>query len=237
MTKMLYTLLLALIFIPGYAQSFEGILQIDYRSESGTKNAVDVYVKGDKFYLKKLFGGCDRYDSYVYDTKTRMLICMSPQSPKTALHMDLDKVLDIYETKQLKPGYKIHMSQSYTATSQSKKISDNKVTQKKASDEAAGYEIWTADLHINYASLLPLLRVIGFWNGAEDGNNVILENKITNKKTSKTSSVNIVVVKSKIDDSMFKISSDYQQVDLDKFLVNEYKSPRFGDLVKAFTAF
>jgi hypothetical protein len=45
------------------------------------------------------------------------------------------------------------------------------------------------------------------------------------------------VIKSKVDDKVFKISADYQQVDLDKFLINEYKSPRFGDLVKAFTAF
>jgi hypothetical protein len=237
MTKLLYTLLFALIFSSGWAQSFEGVLQIDYHSESGTKNAVDIYVKGDKFLIKKVFGGCDRYDAYIYDTKSHMLICMSPVSPKTALHMDIDKVLDIYETKQLKPGYKIHMSQPYTSTSQSKKISDNKVTQKKATDENTSYEIWTSDLKINYSALIPLLRVTGFWGATEDGNNAILESKTTNKKTSKSSTVSVVVIKNKVDDNVFKISPDYQQVDLDKFLVNEYKSPRFGDLVKAFTAF
>lgn len=237
MTKLLYTLLLATIFSQAPAQAFEGVLQIDYRTETGSKNAVDVYVKGDHFFIKKVYGGCDRYDAYVYDTKNHTLVCMSPQSPRTALHMDIEKVLDIYETKQLKPGYKIHMSQPYAATSQTKKISDNKVIQKKAAGDNDNYEIWTSELNINYKALLPLLRVIGYWGETEDGNNVILESKATNKKTSKTSTVTVVVLKNKVDDNLFKVSADYQQVDLDKFLINEYKSPRFGDLVKAFTAF
>ena len=219
------------------AQSFEGVLQIDYRSEAGGRNAVDVYVKGDKFYIRKVYGGCDRYDAYIYDTKTRMLSCLSPVSPKTALKLDLDKVLDIYETKQLKPNFKIHIHHSYTSSTASKNIGNINTIQKKASDQDASYEIWVADLKINYSALIPLLRVIGFWGDAEDGDNVILECKTTNKKTSKTSTISITLAKSKVEDSIFNIPQAYQQVDLDKFLVNEYKSPRFGDLVKAFTGF
>lgn len=236
MRNLLITILM-LIFGHSYAQSFEGILQIDYRSETGSRNAVDVYVKGDKFYIKKVFGGCDRYEAYIYDTKTHMLSCLSQQSPKTALTLDIDKVLDIYETKKLKPQYRIHTYQSYTSSGATKKLENQPVVQKKATDTAGSYEIWTCDLKINYNLLLPLLRVIGFWGDTEDGNNVILECKMINKKTSKTSTCNVAPVKTKVDDHLFKIPADYQEVDLDKFLVNEKKSPRFGDLVKAFTGF
>ena len=48
----MYTLFLTLICSFTYAQSFEGILQIDYRNEAGARNAADVYVKGNKFVSK-----------------------------------------------------------------------------------------------------------------------------------------------------------------------------------------
>ena len=229
--------LFSIICIYSRAQSFEGILQIDFRNESGTKNAVDVYVKGDKFYIKKVFGGCDRYDSYILDTKNSMLSCLSPQSPKTALSLDIEKVLNIYEKKELKPAFKMHISHPFTSSNASKKISDINVVQKKASDQDVSYEIWCADMKINFSALIPVLRVTGFWGDEEDGNNVILESKTTNKKTSKVSTVNVTVARVKVEDKLFKIPQAYQQVDLDKFLVNEYRSPRFGDLVKAFTGF
>ena len=82
-----------------------------------------------------------------------------------------------------------------------------------------------------------MLRVTGFWGDAEDDNNTILESKVTIKNSSKSSTVNVNVVPTKVDDDLFVIPQDYQQVNLDKFLVNEYKSPRFGELVKAFTGF
>ena len=82
-----------------------------------------------------------------------------------------------------------------------------------------------------------MLRVTGFWGDAEDGNNTILEAKITIKNTSKASTINVTPIPIKVGDDLFVIPQDYQQVNLDKFLVNEYKSPRFGELVKAFTGF
>ena len=237
MRKLIYTFFLIVICPYTYGQSFEGLLQIDYRSESGNRNAVDVYVKGDKFFIKKVFGGCDRYESYIYDTKTHMLSCLSPQSPKTALSLDIDKILDIFETKKLKPGFNIHIPNAYGTSGMAKKIENLNAIQKKANDSSASYEIWISDLKINYNALIPLLRLIGFWGNAEDGNNVILEAKTINKKTSKTTTTNVNPQKTKVEDNLFKIPKDYQEVDLDKFLVNEYKSPRFGDLVKAFTGF
>jgi hypothetical protein len=237
MSKHICTLFFILICTFTYAQSFEGILQIDYRSESGAKNAVDVYVKGNKFYIKKVFGGCGRYDSYIYDTHTRLLSCLCPQNPKTALSLDIDKVLGIYEAKQLRPGFKIHISRPYASTSKSKKIADIKVIQKKTAVQDTSYEIWTAQLDINYIDLIPVLRVIGFWSDVEDGNNTILESRTENKKTAKFSTINVTPLTTKVDKALFTIPQDYQQVDLDKFLVNEYKSPRFGELVKAFTGF
>jgi len=237
MRNFFFTLFLILIHSFTDAQAFEGILQIDYRTESGGKNAIDVYVKGDKFFMRKVFGGCDRYSAYIFDTRSRILSCLSPQAPKTALSLDIDKVLAIYEHKQLRPGYKIHTSHPYISSSLIKNIDDIKAIQKKASDSLATYEIWTTDLQVNYSDLIPVLRVVGFWGDAEDGDTVILQSRTVNRKTSKASTINVTPVKTKVEDDLFQIPQDYQQVDLDKFLVNEYKSPRFGDLVKAFTGF
>ena len=237
MRILLYAVLLTFICIRSEAQTFEGILQINYKSLSGSRNAVDVYVKGDRFYIKKVYGGCDRYDSYIYDVGTHTLTCLSPQSPKTALSLDIDKVLDIFKTKHLKPAFKTHISHPYEPTSSTKKIAGINCIQKKAIDQDTTYEIWTTDLKLNYRSLIPMLRVTGFWGDAEDGNNTILEAKIAIKNTSKASTINVTPIPIKVGDDLFVIPQDYQQVNLDKFLVNEYKSPRFGELVKAFTGF
>jgi len=226
-----------LICISSKAQTFEGILQIDYRNASGSRNAADVYVKGDRFYIKKVYGGCERYDSYIYDIGTHTLTCLSPQSPKTALSLDIDHVLDIYEAKHLKPSFKTHISHPYEPTSSAKKIAGINCSQKKSVDQDTTYEIWTTDLKLNYRNLIPVLRVTGFWGDAEDGNNTILEGKMTIRNSSKTSTVNVNLVPTKVEDDLFIIPQNYQQVDLDKFLINEYKSPRFGELVKAFTGF
>ena len=223
MNKLLYTLFLILICSFTYAQSFEGILQIDHRNEAGIRNAVDVYVKGDKFYIKKVIGGCGRYDAYIYDTRTRTLSCMSPLAPNTALSLDIDKVLSIYEAKQLRPGFKTHISRPYTPSAKSKKIAEIKVIQKKTATQDTTYEIWTAQLDINYIDLIPVLRVIGYWGDAEDGNNTILESRTVNKKTAKTSTINVTPLTIKVEKSLFIIPQEYQQVDLDKFLLNEYR--------------
>lgn len=237
MRSLLCILILTVLHASAGAQSFEGLLQIDYRNEAGGRNAVDVYVKGERFFIKKVFGGCDRYDSYIFDARTRVLSCLSLQSPKTALSLDIDKVLDIYESKQLKPGFRAHTSHTYSPSGTSKKISDIMTQQKKAADDIATYEIWTADIKVNFADLIPILRVVGFWGDAEDENKAILESRTVNRKTNKYSTISVTVAKIKVEENLFKIPQVYQLVDLDKFLVNEYKSPRFGELVKAFTGF
>ena len=233
----IFAFCLSLVGIQSGEQNFEGILQINYKSLSGGRNAADVYVKGDKFYIKKVFGGCDRYDSYIYDAGTHVLTCLSPQSPKTALSMDIDKVLNIYDTMHLKSAFKTHVTTSYETTSSIKKIEGIDCVQKRTINQDTTYEIWTSDLKMNYRSLIPVLRLTGFWGYAEDKNNTILEGKVTIKNSSKNSTLNVNLVPTKVEDDLFVIPQNYQQVDLDKFLVNGYKSPRFGELVKAFTGF
>lgn len=230
-----------LLFICYYntiaAQAFEGLLQIDYRGIAGNRSAVDVYTKGNKFYIKKVYGGPDRYYGYILDTKMRTLCCLSSQSPRTALIMDIDKVLNIYERKQLKPAFQIHTNYRFDTTSVSKKIGGINALKKTLTTDSTAIEIWISNLDINYNDLLPVLRVIGCWGDAEDDNNCILESKITLKRNGKASTTSTSAVKSKVDDSIFVIPDSYQIIDLDKFLVNEYKSTRFGELVKAFTGF
>jgi hypothetical protein len=237
MRKTLFTLLFAISYAAIYAQSFEGLLSIDYKSETGNRSAADVYVKGEKFYIKKVFGGCSRYNEYIYSSKTRVLSCLSPQPPKTALSLDADNVMDIYEKKQLRSGYHVHISHPYEITGASKKIEGVIADEKKASDSSGTYDIWETDLKISFGDLLPILRVIGYWGDAEDGDNAILESKTITGKSLKASTITLTPQKMKVDDNIFIIPDSYQQVDLDKFLVNESKSPRFNDLVKAFTGF
>ena len=237
MRKLLFIFLVQIICTCLCAQHFEGVLKIDYTEESGKKNAVDVYAKGDKFFIKKIYGGCDRYDAYIYDTGLHTLCCLSAQNPKVSLRLNIDQILQIYDDKHLKPGYKIHQVQTYTTTGATKPIVNNMTIQKKAIEQNVKYEIWVSDLKINYGYLIPVLRVLGFWDATEDGDSAILETQVTNLHTKKVSTITATPYKIKVEDRMFVIPDQYQQVDMDKFLANENKSPRFGDLVKAFAGF
>ena len=237
MIRSLLVFFLFFLLIGTRAQSFEGVLKIDYVEETGKKNAADVYVKNDKFFIKRVYGGCERYDSYIYDTGLHTLCCLSMQNPKVSLRLNIDQILQIYEDKHLKPGYKIHKEQTYTATPASKQIINIKVQQEKASDSSHVYEIWVSDIQLNYSNLIPVLRVLGFWDDTEAGDSMILETHITNIQTKKTSYITVSPFRTKVEDKMFEIPAQYQQVDMDKFLANENKSPRFADLVKAFAGF
>lgn len=237
MRILLPALLFGFIYYQAGAQAFEGMMQIDYRSLSGSKSAADIYVKGNRFYIKKVYGGPDRYEGYIFDAGTHTLTCLSPQSPKTALSFDINKILGIFESRQLKPSFQIHKAWVYQATSVSRKTDAGQCTEKKAIAQDTLSVICTKQMDINFQALVPVLRLIGYWGEAEDSNSVILDSKVTIRHTPKNSTSSLNLIEMKVEDAAFKIPENYQQVDLDKFLVNEYKSPRYGDLVRAFTGF
>ena len=219
------------------AQGFEGTMKVEFKDENGGVSKADIMVKGDSFFINKEIGGNDKYDSYVLDAQHHSLTCMSFHNPKTAVVFDIDKVLTIYEKNKLKEGFKIHYAIPYKTTDVVRPISEVNATEKMASDPKANYEIWTAAVKINYAVLLPVLRVAGFWNELEDGNNAILEGNVQNTKVSKHSTITVTLTKGKIPASSFSIPKDFQTVDLNKFINEQAANPKLPSLVKAFAGF
>ena len=222
---LLFAIQLSTLFLG--AQGFEGTLKIEYKDESGGVNKADIMVKGDSFFINREIGGNDKYDSYILDAQHHNLICMSFHTPKTAVAFDIEKVLTLYEKNKLKEGFKMHYTIPYKTTDVVRPISDVNATEKKGSDTKANYEIWVAAVKINYGALLPVLRIAGFWNELEDGNNVILEGNVQNTKMSKHSIVNVILSKSKVNSSSFSVPKDFQTVDLNKFM-NRSEERRVG---------
>ena len=237
MKRFIAILSATMIYMAAYAQSFEGVLKVDYKDESGKINSAEVFIKGDKYYIRRTSGGSEKYGAYLLDVKTHSLTCLNERKPKTALTFDTDKVLAIYEKSKLKPGYKVHESQSYRPISSTKQIGEITATQKKAALDTMAFEIWTTDIKVDFHTLIPVLRISGFWNKTEDGTNAILEGKTTNIRTSKTTTVDIAITKMKVGDKLFELSKDYQVVDLNRFISEQSSSPKIGDLVKGFAGF
>jgi hypothetical protein len=219
------------------AESFEGVLRVEYKDEAGKTNTAEVFVKGDKYYIKKIVGGCEKYSAYILDLKANSLSCLNDRNPKTATSFNPDKVLGLYEKGNLKPGYKTHESQPYVQASATKSIGEIAVSQRRVSLDTMTYEIWTGALKIDYHSLIPVLRIAGFWNKEEDGTNAILEGKTTNKITNKTTTVSVTPSKMTVSEKLFEVPKDYQVVDLNKFISDQSSSPKIGQLVKAFAGF
>jgi hypothetical protein len=232
MKNLFAAILASAIFSFAHAQSFEGALRIEYKDEAGKVNNADVIVKGDKYCIKRAAGGSDKYSSYILDAKAHSLTCINDRNPKSAVIFNTDKVLAIYEKNGFKPGYKIHESQPYKPTGTTKKIGDNTAAQKRANADTIAYDVWSADIKVDFKSLIPVLRLAGFWNKLEDGQNAILEGKITNRKTAKSSSVSITPNKIKADDKLFTLSRDYQVVDINKFLAEQAQSSKLAELVR-----
>ncbi|MCW3127627.1 MAG: hypothetical protein JWO03_3285 [Bacteroidetes bacterium] len=219
------------------AQGYEGALRIEYKDSTGKANNADIFIKGDKYYIKRAGGGSEKYTAYILDLKTGNLTCINDLNPKSAVIFNRDKVLGIYEKSKFKPGYKMHETQPYKASPATKKIGDINATPKKAASESTLYEISTADIKVNFHALIPVLRIAGFWNDIEDGSNAILEGKTTNRKTNKVSTITVTPTKMKPEDKLFEVPKGYQQVDLNRFIAEQAQSPKLADLVRGLAGF
>jgi len=138
MKKYLSLLFISLVCLITHAASFEGVLKIDYKDEAGKVNSAEVFIKGDKYFIKKVTSGCEKYSAYILDVKTHGLTCIDDHKPKTAVTFNADKVLAIYEKNKFKSGYKIHQSQPYKATSATKPIGEYTANQKKSTSRYHG---------------------------------------------------------------------------------------------------
>ena len=237
MKKYFAIFIAALVCSLAHGESYEGVLKIEYKDESGKSNSAEIFIKGDKYFIKKVAGGCEKYSAYLLDAKTHNLSCMSDHTPKTAVVFNTDKVLALYEKNRFKPGYKMHESQAYKPISSTKQISEITVSQKKAALDTMAFEAWTAEIKVDFHTLIPVLRIAEFWNKLEDGSNAILEGKTTNIRTTKTSTVSITLTKMQISDKLFEVPKEFQVVDLNKFIIEQASSPKLGDLVRAFAGF
>ncbi len=233
MKKLIALLPLLIVSAVMFAQSFTGALRTEYKDENGRQNNAEIFIKGDKCYIRKISGGA-KYAAYILDITNHSLTCLNDQGNKTAVVFDIDKVLPIYEKNAYLPGYKVHNTQAYRNTGATEKIGDQTASIKKAITDSFSYEIKTADLKINVQRLIPVLRLAGFWGPAEDGSNAILQGKVMNRKTSKTSTLAMTPVKMEPDTKLFDVSKDYQVVDINKFMADQAHNAKMGDFVRGF---
>lgn len=233
MKKFLALLPLIAITMILQAQDYTGALRTEYKDENGRQNNAEIFVKGGKCYIRKVTGGA-RYAAYILDLTNHSLSCLNDQGNKTAVVFDIDKVLPLYEKNGYVPGYKVHNTQAYHNTGATEKIGDQTTTVKKATSDSFFYEIKTADIKINMQRLIPVLRLAGFWGQAEDGNNVILQSKVTNRKTAKISSTTMVAIKMDPESKLFEVSKEYQIVDINKFMADQSHNAKMADFVRGF---
>ncbi|MBS1625067.1 MAG: hypothetical protein JST83_13660 [Bacteroidetes bacterium] len=226
-TPLLLTLSIA------FAQGYTGALRTEYKDENGRQNNTEVFIKDNKYYIRKISGGA-KYSGYILDVTNHSLTCLNDQGNKTAVIFDIDKVLPLYEKNNYLPGYKVHNTQAYRNTGATEKIGEQTAAVKKAIADSFSYEIMTADLHINMQRLIPVLRLAGFWGSAEDGNNAILKGKVTNRKTSRTSTMAMTPVKIEPDTRLFDVPKEYQVVDINKFMADQAHNAKMADFVRGF---
>jgi hypothetical protein len=237
MKKVMLVFLLAVLGFSAFSQSFEGMLKIDFKDETGALNAVEVKVKGKNFFIKRITGGNEKYDSYFFNSEKRELSCVSTATPKTAVVFNSDKVFKIYEQNNLKPGFAVNVSQSAKNTGQTKTVEKEKLTQKIITATTFTADVWCDASTVNFQDLIPVLRIAGFWNEVQDGNTNFAEVNCKNTKTAKVSPLKIVKTKSSLSDDVFEIPKGIQKVDLNKFINEQEKSPKLPALVKAFAGF
>ncbi len=233
MKKLFALLPLMFALSVAFAQDFSGALRTEYKDENGRQNNADVLIKGNKYYIRKVSGGA-KYSAYILDITNHSLTCLNDQGNKTAVIFDIDKVLPLYEKNNYLPGFKVHDSQAYHTTGVTEKIGEQTAAVKKAISDSLSYEIKTSDLKINMQRLIPVLRLAGFWNSAEDGNNAILKGKVTNRKTSKISTLAMNPIKMEPDTKVFDVPKDYQVVDINKFMADQAHNAKMADFVRGF---
>jgi len=237
MKQFIFSFWLTLVSISSFSQAFEGSLKVGFKDESGVLNSAEIMVKAKKFYIKRITGGNEKYDAYIFDSEKRELSCISIATPKTAVIFNSDKVFKIYEQNKLKPDFKIIISQTSKPTGHTKIIEKEKLIQIAISSTSFTADAWYDAATVNFQDLIPVLRIAGFWNEVQVGNTNFAEVTLKNKKTNKSSSLKVVRIKAAVNDVSFEIPKGIQKVDLNKFINEQEKSLKLPSIVKAFAGF
>jgi hypothetical protein len=212
-------------------------MKVDYKDATGKLNAAEISLKGDSAYIKKLSGGCEKYDAYIYDMKQHNLTCISMKNPKTAVAFNTDKVLPVYEKNKLKADYKVHYSQKYTVSKAVAQVNGIPLKEERCNDGKMLYVINVGPAKINYSALIPVLRIADFWNNQEEGNSNIIVASTIDAETQKKTSINVSITPGKVNVKLFDLPKDIQKVDINKILTDKATSPKLPELVKGLAGF
>lgn len=224
-------------FFISVANAFEGTYAVSFKNEAGETSKLQVSVKDSLVLLKNISGGNKKYSSYIVNLNSDKLITLSKPDKKVAIVYPLRELLSLYEKNNLKDDYKTSSDIPFKATEKTKEENGIKQTRFTGEDAVHKSFLWTGETGFNFNQLIPLLRLIGFWNEAQLNEGTIFQAEVTSKVTKRTSTVSVVFKKESVSKNIFEVPKNYLQKDFEKLIANEKDNASLKTVIQTFAEF
>lgn len=237
MRKLTAAILLLLISCIGLAQSFEGTFVVTYKNDKGVISKAEIKVKDQQLRIKNIVGGVAKYDCYLLNLATHDFYTVSTADKKVAIKYNADKLLALYDQNQLKENFRVKPELSYKPTEKIKEENSLKLTKYTGENDFIKGSFWSSNYNFNFCSIIPLLRLTGFWNNIQAENGIITSGEEFNKVAKTESTVNVTIQKETIGDDTFKVPANYLQKDFAKIMEQEKGNKDLNLIVQTFAGF
>lgn len=220
-----------------FAQISEGVYTIHLSSEREKTITTEVKIKGHLAIIKQTKNGNPKYTSLIIDLKSRELFTVSTPDKKVVVKYHLDSLTAFYERNEIKEGYRANPAADYKSSEKTKEENGIKMQRYIGETTTRKLEIWQGDGHTSFVQLLPLLRLIGSWNEAQNGPNMIWEAVVNNKTSKKETRVVVRYTQQNIQTEAFELPKDYLQKDFSALMKENCRNPQLVTAIQAFTGF
>ncbi len=217
--------------------SFEGSFDVEYRNEKKEVSKLAIKVKDNWVHLKNTQGGIAKYDYYLLNLESGEFYTVSTKDKKIIIKYNLEKLLEFYEREGLKEGYKQTSDIEFKSTDKTKDENGNKLTKYTGENEIYKAAFWLSNSAFNFNQLIPLLRLIGCWNGVQAGEGVIFRTETNNKISKRESTVLVSIKKEPVSKSIFEFPKDYQLKDFSKLMDENKNHTDLKLIIQTFAGF
>jgi hypothetical protein len=236
-----FSSLLLLILLSGFLFSqvpFQGTFTVAFTNEQKETNRLEVKVRDTLVYLKSISEQPTKYDHYILNLASRDFYTVSGPDKKVTIKYNLDKLLALYEKEQLKEGFTVKSPIAFQPADKLRRDQEAVLAKYSGENEIYKAIFWlNTEPPFNFNQLIPLLRLLGYWNAAQVDEGMIASAEATNKVSKRQTSVLVTLHKEPVSKETFSLSKGYLEKDFAKLMEADKDQKDLKLLVKTFAEF
>lgn len=235
--KNLFSTLVILLSVSFAKAAFEGTITVQHKNEKNVTVTAEIKVKDSLIYIRQTENGHPKYSGYLINTQSRDFYTIGKEDKKVAIRYHLDSLLAFYERFNLKDGYRTNYGYDYKTSDKSKEENGAKYYKATAEDSYYKVTVWNGTSALPIAGLIPVLRLLGNWNEAQNNQQNIIEADVFNKLSRKESTVRVSSKNESIKDKTFTLPDNYRMEDFRSLMNKPIQQNDMRNIIQSFGEF